>query len=571
MRRLILRSFQSPGDILMLTAAVRDLHAACPGQFQTDVRTSADGLWLNNPQLTRLREGEPGVEILDMHYPLIHQSNQRPYHFIHGYVQYLEEKLNVRIPVTRFQGDIHLSEEELRAPEVALSAGLCEGFWIIVAGGKYDFTAKWWNPESYQRVVDHFRAGEDSNGGHKEKNESGDSRRTPKIQFVQCGEEGHWHPRLNNAVDLVGKTGLRDFVRLVHHAAGVVCPVTFAMHLAAAVPVKAGRRARACVVVAGGREPAHWEAYPGHQFLSAVGALPCCAEGGCWKSRCQPGGDGDAKDRHDLCERPVQIRPDLRIPQCMEMIRPEDVIRGIEIYYRGGVLNEEEAKPLAAPPSGNGRPTIVVMRDADPARSRQERNPNLHGQQYYQDHKRVGLDYLAYGDWQRDYGRWLVESLGWHGKRVLDVGCACGAVLRGLTEAGASVHGVDINEYMIALGRAEWPELAQKLFVCDAVNLHPFPDAGFDGVHAAQAGGEWKAELAPYILRELARVTASGGLLFWCLDRDLNRRPMSYWHEQLEGAGWELCSADFEAALRRHADAFLSRYQWDWLVARRRT
>ena len=42
MRRLILRSFQSPGDIVMLTAAVRDLHRANPTAFQTDVRTSAD-------------------------------------------------------------------------------------------------------------------------------------------------------------------------------------------------------------------------------------------------------------------------------------------------------------------------------------------------------------------------------------------------------------------------------------------------------------------------------------------------------------------------------------------------
>ncbi len=64
MRRLVLRSFQSPGDILMLTAAVRDLHAACPGRFQTDVRTSADAIWENNPSAlittpaaVRLEEG----------------------------------------------------------------------------------------------------------------------------------------------------------------------------------------------------------------------------------------------------------------------------------------------------------------------------------------------------------------------------------------------------------------------------------------------------------------------------------------------------------------------------------
>src|SRR5262249_10126777 len=112
MRRLILKSFQSPGDVLMLTAAVRDLHLAAPGRFQTDVRTSCPALWENSPRVTSLREGEADVEVLDMHYPLVHRSNQTPHHFLHGYAQYLEERLGVRIPVTRFKGDIHLSAEE---------------------------------------------------------------------------------------------------------------------------------------------------------------------------------------------------------------------------------------------------------------------------------------------------------------------------------------------------------------------------------------------------------------------------------------------------------------------------
>ena len=98
MRRLILRSFQSPGDGVMLTAAVRDLHLAHPRQFETDVRTSADALWENNPFITRLNEGSPDVQVMDMHYPLIHQSNHRPYHFIHGYTQFLEEQLGLRPP-----------------------------------------------------------------------------------------------------------------------------------------------------------------------------------------------------------------------------------------------------------------------------------------------------------------------------------------------------------------------------------------------------------------------------------------------------------------------------------------
>ena len=49
--KLILLNFQSPGDIVMLTAAVRDLHQCCPGQFLTDVRTPCPSLWENNPHL----------------------------------------------------------------------------------------------------------------------------------------------------------------------------------------------------------------------------------------------------------------------------------------------------------------------------------------------------------------------------------------------------------------------------------------------------------------------------------------------------------------------------------------
>ncbi len=329
MRRLILKSFQCPGDILMLTAAVRDLHRAHPGQFQTDVRTSADAVWENNPHLTRLREGEAGVDVLDMHYPLIHECSRRPYHFIHGYAQYLEQQLGISVPVTQFQGDIHLAENEKPLPPALADAGLGQGFWVVIAGGKYDYTAKWWDPASFQQVVDHFRG---------------------RVQFAQCGEAGHWHPRLSGVVDLVGKTNLRDFVRLMYHADGVVCPVTFAMHLAAAVPTRPGAaRARACVVIAGGRESPHWEAYPHHQYLHTVGALPCCARAGCWKARCQPVGAGDAKDRSNLCEQPVQVTADLRIPKCMTLITAADVIRRVELFHDGGTLPFANGKAAALP------------------------------------------------------------------------------------------------------------------------------------------------------------------------------------------------------------------------------
>jgi hypothetical protein len=134
------------------------------------------------------------------------------------------------------------------------------------------------------------------------------------------------------------------------HAQGVLCPVTFAMHLAAAVETRpGGPRNRACVVVAGGREPAQWEAYPHHQYIHTNGALPCCDQGGCWRARTVPLGDGDEKDTK-LCQKvvPPKVSEDRRgpLPRCMDMISAGEVIRRVELYFRGGAaryLTDEEA------------------------------------------------------------------------------------------------------------------------------------------------------------------------------------------------------------------------------------
>jgi ADP-heptose:LPS heptosyltransferase len=167
-------------------------------------------------------------------------------------------------------------------------------------------------------VIDHFRG---------------------RIQFVQVGEKGHHHPPLDGVIDLRGETTLRQLVRLTHHAQGAVSGVSLLMHLAAAVETAPGMpRNRPCVVIAGGREPPHFTAYPHHQYIHTVGALPCCDQGGCWKSRVVPIGDGDPKDQ-ELCIDVVG-----RLPRCMDMITAEEVIRRIELYYQGGALTE---RPLS--------------------------------------------------------------------------------------------------------------------------------------------------------------------------------------------------------------------------------
>ena len=284
----------------MLTGAVRDLHRAHPGEFVTDVRTSCPALWEHNPHLTPLSEDDPAAEVVDCHYPLIHQINTTPAHFLHGFPAFLNQALELRIRVTEFRGDLHLSaEEKAWMAYVAATDVASVPYWLLVSGGKYDYTIKWWAHDRYQRVIDHFRG---------------------RIQFVQVGETAHHHPPLDGVVDLRGQTTLRQLVRLVHRAQGVISPVSLLMHLAAAVETPAGAPMnRPCVVIAGGREPPHFTAYPHHQFIHTVGALKCCDNGGCWKSRTLPLGDGDEKDHPDqLCVDVVG-----QLPRCMDMITAE--------------------------------------------------------------------------------------------------------------------------------------------------------------------------------------------------------------------------------------------------------
>ena len=325
LRKVILKTTLSPGDLLMLSSAIRDIKANY-SNILIDVRTAVPAIWENSTILTRLDEKDPDVEVIDVEYPLINVSNNRPYHFIHGYRFFLEEKLGIKIPCGDFRGQVFLSELEKSWMSQLQEMGIDQRFWILKSGGKWDYTAKWWNPEEYQKVVDHFK---------------------DKILFVQCGEKDHYHPELENVINLVGKTDGRQFIRLMYHAAGVICPVTYAMHLAAAVETKRKMPInRACVVIAGGREPTHWEAYPSHRYLSLMGAMDCCENGGCWRSRAFPLNDGDEKDK-SLCQYPVGLNKkikynhkelELKIPKCLDMITHKDVIRAIETYYEGGSL-----------------------------------------------------------------------------------------------------------------------------------------------------------------------------------------------------------------------------------------
>ena len=304
-RKVLFKNYQSPGDLVILTSTIRDLKLSHP-EIEIGVDTSCKELWENNPYIVpygSMKKGDPGVEFYKAEYPLIHNSNEGQYHFIHGFKQNIEKQLGLKIgptkivdgekgkkweiPCSKFKGDIHISDEEKSWISQIEELGVKDKFWIVDAGCKGDFNAKVPNPIYMQKIIEYFRG---------------------KITFVQIGEKEHYHPPLRGVINLVGKTDLRQLIRLVYHSIGILTPVSLPMHLAAAVESKYGLKTRPCVVIAGGREPNQWEAYPSHAYLHTCGALPCCDLGGSWKSRSNKEFDKDKKDNEDeFCIYPEEI------------------------------------------------------------------------------------------------------------------------------------------------------------------------------------------------------------------------------------------------------------------------
>ena len=314
--KLILINRLAPGDILVMTNALRDLHLAYPGKYQTEVRSPCNAIFDNNPYYTKLRYDENeyqreerelhkgdknghtfviGGDILciDMHYPSIHTSGETGNHFAYGHTDWLETVLGVKIPKTKIRPEIYLTQGEHDwINPVVLETGDDTPYWVINSGNKGDYTLKQY--PHYQEVVDLLK---------------------DKVKFVQIGLRGHNHTPLNGVIDMVGKTDdTRKLFRLINGALGVLTCVSFPMHIAAALT-------KPCVVVAGGREGTRWELYPNQQFLYVNGCLPCAPYDGCWKSKFED------------CTNKVGT-----VAKCMTMITPQDIVRSIERYYQGGVL-----------------------------------------------------------------------------------------------------------------------------------------------------------------------------------------------------------------------------------------
>ena len=343
-QRLVLAHNRAPGDVVVMTAFVRDLMLTHPGRYSVEVQTSAMDLWRHNPHVTiakRQPGARPDVKYLQLDYGRgIRDQNYEPVHFLAYFHRDFERKMGVKVPLRLPYPDLHLSPAER---DVSPMSGR---YWVVLSGGKSDFTAKVWESARMQLVVDEL--GKLGLG----------------VAQIGSNDPGHWHPPLQgeHVVNLVGRTNLRDMMRLIHHSDGVICGVTCAMHMAAALH-------RPCVVLAGGREAWWWEAYVRenkglapvshllpvpHRFLHTIGLLQCCQNHGCWKNKVVA-----INSDKSLCYHPVQ-RLNQTVPLCLDMISEAHVLEAVMKYYTDQTLPPIGQAPAISQPPVQSQPASTV-------------------------------------------------------------------------------------------------------------------------------------------------------------------------------------------------------------------
>jgi len=321
-QKIILRNYDVLGDNIMMTGIPRDIHAEFPSQYLIDVRPAKPeyrDLWLYNPHITPIADDDPDARHIQSAYRYDYM-NERPDHILNTLYTEVSYRLGRMLPPHKFHGDLHFSQEELDRPSFTEAlTGKHIPYWVFGSGSRSpenqlgaEHNVKVWNPERFEEVIEHFKG---------------------RIVFVQIGGAEASHRPIRGAINLVNKTDLRSLMHVMAHADGVLCTVTSYMHLSAAIPFRKKSHYRPGVVLVGGREPATWTAYPSNQALHTIGALTCCAHGGCNRWRVKSTG-GDTWFDKALCVQPVGL-----IPRCMEMISTQDVISAIDKYYRGGVLS----------------------------------------------------------------------------------------------------------------------------------------------------------------------------------------------------------------------------------------
>jgi SAM-dependent methyltransferase len=168
--------------------------------------------------------------------------------------------------------------------------------------------------------------------------------------------------------------------------------------------------------------------------------------------------------------------------------------------------------------------------------------------------------YLQQAAWTRDLRAYLFEKAGLKkARRVLEVGCGTGAILRDL-KSPAPPHGLDLNPYALTQASVNAPA---ALLTCADGLLIPFCDSSFD-IAFCHYYLLWVSDPLQAVL-EMKRLTKPGGHIlalaepdyFARVDKPDALRPLGEWQrDALErqgadpGFGAKLAETFFQAGIK---------------------
>lgn len=269
------------GDELISTALVRDIAISRP-DIQVFFESNYSQIWQGNSNIK-------GSENYNYEIKLKYFGSQRQAssgHCIEGYFKTFKKEMNIEIPLTKLGVDVYLSDKEKKE-------NVFGKYWLINGGYQKCSGTKAY--PFYQDIVD----------------------KRKDIKFIQIGGNSSRdiHLPLDNVINLIGKTSIRDLIQLVYHADGIISPPSACVHLASIETYKQ----RKCVVICGGREPEKLTKYSDDfKMISRFGQLDCCKKECCMKFFLH-------KVDSRTCPNQILIN-NIFYPKCMSLISAEEIV-----------------------------------------------------------------------------------------------------------------------------------------------------------------------------------------------------------------------------------------------------
>lgn len=281
------------GDTVAVTPLIRDLYAQYP-----DIRISVDGsasedLFRYDYRVSRTRPAAAKLLELDLKETVDRSNTDGAARYLYALTESFERATGLRIERGPAKPSLVLGPHEETPP-------YDEPYRVVASGAKVDMPVKQWGHSNHRKVVEAV-------GG----------------KWVQLGQffDGrfsHQQCAIPGAVNLLGKTSIREMVRIIAHAKAVLCHVSLSMLIAAAFDVP-------CVVPAGGRENPWLHADSGVDYIDTIGKLSCCVARGCGTCSAFTGHTETGFPDGWFCKDPVTLACGSHVGRCMTLITPEDV------------------------------------------------------------------------------------------------------------------------------------------------------------------------------------------------------------------------------------------------------